>query len=354
MTVHQGRMGVLALPPDRTALALEGTRLEVAAWNASASVTISGPAEDIVLLADRAEQERWAFAPMELEHAFHSAAMDVIRADLLAELSELGAPPCPATFISTVRGGGLPGGQRLDATYWWRNVREPVRFAEAADEALRQGARILVEIGPQAVLQAYLTDALARADVAGRSVVSLTRRSTKRRDPIAAAASRCHVAGADMRGASVFAGPREHRGLPSYPWQRQTHWLGRTVNSIDVATLPVEHPLLGTRHEQGEAREWVSHIGPALQPWLTDHVVGGAVVAPAAMLLEMALAAARARFPGSAGLRLLDVEISRPLTFEAGTLSEVRLRVGASNADSRSRLGRGCPTRRGRCMRPDR
>ena len=129
-------------------------------------------------------------------------------------------------------------------------------------------------------------------------------------------------------------------GLPAYPWQREAHWLGHTVEALEDTGTPPEHPLLGFRRG-AEAREWTAHLGTALQPWLADHVVGGATVVPAAALIEMALAAARARHPDAAGLEVSDLEINRPLVLEHGALRETRLRVadgGGFEIASRSRL----------------
>ncbi len=327
-TAGHGRMGVLGLSPVRAAQLVEGTGVELAAYNASGAVTVAGSAEALAALAERAERERLPFTALDLDHAFHSAAMDPIEQPLLAQLADLGAPTCERGFISTVTGAAMPKGARLDGGYWWRNVRKSVRFAQAAATMVAQGARIFVEIGPQPVLQAYLHDALRQVDAAGRVVPTLTRRAPKGRDVIAVAAARCHVAGCDIRAAKVFAGPHRHHGLPAYPWQRDVHWLGRTAESTDVATLPLDHPLLGARGTAGpEVAEWTNHMGPSLQTWLADHVVGGATVAPAAALIEMALAAARARHPQAEAVELLGLEISRPLGFEAGMLRQVRLQI---------------------------
>ena len=335
-TAGNGRMGVLGMPLARAKQILAGSGLELAAFNASNAITVAGSPQALATLAERAVRERFAFSELDLDHAFHSAAMDPIEQPLLTQLADLAAPPCERGFLSTVSGGTLPKGARLDGDYWWRNVREPVQFAQAAAAAVAQGARIFVEIGPQPVLQAYLHDALRQVDATGRVLPTLTRRAPKGRDVIAVAAARCHVAGCDIRSAQMFAGPHRHHGLPAYPWQRELHWLGRTAESTDTATLPTEHPLLGARQDTGtEPAEWSSHLGPSLQVWLADHVVGGATVAPAAALIEMALAAARARHPKADAVELLDLEISRPLTFEADILREVRLKVSTVGSASR-------------------
>ena len=185
-----------------------------------------------------------------------------------------------------------------------------------------------------------LHDALHGADAVGRVLPTLSRRVASA-DPILLMAGRAHAAGCDIRRAPAFAGPRRLAGLPAYPWQRESHWLGRTAEAVAVAEAPEEHPLLGFRHG-AEPDGWASHLGTALQPWLADHVVGGATVAPAAALAEMALAAARLRHPGAVALEVLDLEINRPLVFEHVALREVRLRVGTAGGGfeimSRARL----------------
>ena len=332
-TAGHGRMAVLGMDSARASAALLGTGLEIAAINGSSAVTVAGPGEAIEELGERAKRERWAFTEMALDHAFHSAAMDPIKTALLAELAGLDVASCPGSFVSTVTGAALHHTARLDGSYWWHNVREPVDFARGADSLIADGARIFVEIGPQPVLQAYLNDALRRQDVAGRALPSLVVRPVGGRDPIALAAARCHAAGCDVRVSRGFAGPVRHRGLPSYPWQRARHWRAGSVESTDIALVAMEHPLLGARRDAGEALDWVQHVGPSAQGWLADHVVGGAIVVPAAGLIEMGLAAGRSRFPAAAALDLFEFEIARPLTLEVGVLHEVRLRMGQDSGD---------------------
>jgi acyl transferase domain-containing protein/NADPH:quinone reductase-like Zn-dependent oxidoreductase/acyl carrier protein/NADP-dependent 3-hydroxy acid dehydrogenase YdfG len=338
-TAGNGRMAALGLDPARAAEVIDGTGLSIAAVNSAGSVTVAGPAESIAALGKRADRERWAYTELSVAHAFHSPEMDPIQLPLLDALDDLHpqalADSCSrqgrGSFVSTVTGTALPTGQRLDARYWWRNVREPVQFAAGAAALVAAGARIFIEIGPQPVLQSYLNDALRRADAGGRVLSSLSQRTLHGRDPIALLAMRCHAAGCDMRGAASFSGPVRHRGLPSYPWQRERHWLGLTTESRDVIAVPFEHPLLGAR-EGSEPVEWLNLIGLSPQPWLADHVVGEAAVVPAAALLEMALAAGRARHPAAAALEVMDFEIVRPFPVERGQLREMRVRVAAVDA----------------------
>lgn len=339
-----GAMAVIGLDAATAKAALATPELahsgvELAAHNSSQATTVAGPAQGIALLEEVARRESWRFTKLDLDYAFHSAAMDPIEPQLTADLAGLVSGASERPLISTVTGAQLDG-TTLDAAYWWHNVRNPVLFAEAARVMVADGIRIFVEIGPHAVLGAYVTDALKALDKDGRVLPSLARRPSKH-DPIAAIAARAQAAGADLRDADAFVGRRAIRGLPAYPWQRERFWVARTEEATDTVTLPFEHPLLGQRRGD-QPLEWRRHLGLELQPWFADHVVGGAVVVPAAALIEMALAAARARHPNAPALDLLDVEIGRALVIEPHMLREARVRIGSSAGDfelsSRPRL----------------
>src|SRR5439155_22371340 len=91
----------------------------------------------------------------------------------------------------------------LDAEHWWRNIRNPVRFGEAAALMIAEGYRIFLEIGPSAILQSYLTDGLRAAEAQGRVLASLSRKQDDD-DPFPAIAAHCHVAGYDLTAAAAF------------------------------------------------------------------------------------------------------------------------------------------------------
>jgi acyl transferase domain-containing protein len=96
-------------------------------------------AEALEALRQAAEARRLAYVPLDLDYAFHSAAMDPVRDALLADLAGLSQASPALPMLSTVTGEGLAAGE-ADATYWWRNLREPVRFEAAQRAALSRKA----------------------------------------------------------------------------------------------------------------------------------------------------------------------------------------------------------------------
>jgi len=113
-----------------------------------------------------AEQERWGVRRLDLDYPFHCAIVDPIKPLLAADLAGLSPRAGAVPFFSSVAGEAIDG-TSLDGDYWWRNVRQPVLFADAVGKMCAAGARVLVEISPKAILGGYLNDALRRAE-AGR------------------------------------------------------------------------------------------------------------------------------------------------------------------------------------------
>ena len=344
LTAHQGGMAVLALGPDEAQALLEMVPelmhdVAIAAVNSRSSITVAGPAAALERLERLATRRRVHFAGLDLDYSFHSAAMDPIREGLLRDLEGIRPGRALDPFYSTVYGRAHDG-TGLGPEYWWQNVRAPVRFADAVAAAVSDGCRILLEIGPTPVLQSYLRDGLRQADAAGRVMHTLSRRAAGGA-PFHRIAGQVHAAGHDISGAALFDGPAALDELPRYPWQRERYWYERTDEATDTVAARQDHPLLGYRRGD-EPNLWFNTLDTGSQPWLADHAVDGAALLPATAMVEMALAAARARFPEAAALDVLDLEITRPLLLERDTGRETRFSVtgerGTFELASRARL----------------
>src|SRR6266851_1827578 len=331
-TQGEGRMAAAALAHDtaRTILAELDSSAELAAFNAARSVTISGPGEEIRRLETELQRRGLGFRALDLDFAFHSQAMDPIRKDLLAELAGLSSRPPEARLLSTVTGQMIEA-EPLDAEYWWRNVRYPVRFTEAVAQLVGDGYRIFLEIGPRAILQSYLTDGLRSAEVQGRVLASLSRELVDD-DPFPTIAAQCYAAGHDWTAAALFDGPADPRGLPLYPWNREKFWFAATAEALDLVSPPFDHPLLGFR-QRGAPPSWLNHIDEQVLPWISDHAVEGVPVLPAAAILEMAIAAARWRWPDAPALEVFDLEVRRPMPFDKGRMRELRTVLQSDEGD---------------------
>ena len=105
-TRGDGRMAALALgeAAARELLGEIGSPLEIGAINATHAVTVSGPSEAIDRLEAEARRRGVAVRTLDLDFAFHSGAMDLIRDELITDLAGLASSTTQTILLSTVTG----------------------------------------------------------------------------------------------------------------------------------------------------------------------------------------------------------------------------------------------------------
>jgi phthiocerol/phenolphthiocerol synthesis type-I polyketide synthase C len=327
LTRGQGAMTAVELGEDKMGFLLAELGLErelvIAAENASSSVTVAGDATALAQLETVLARREVAFRRLALEYAFHSRAMDAIREGLLGSLTGLVPQPPTIPLYSTVTGAPIEGVE-LASPYWWRNVREPVRFAPAIRALLAAGLNTFIEIGPRPVLIGYLNEIGRSAERSMLALPSLTAVEGGARR-VSALIGQLELSGALKDPSRLFPVAGRLVELPHYPWRRERLVPARTAGSLGVLARHIVHPLLGYRLSE-EPLQWENHLDTCRLSALADHTVGGACVFPAAGFVEMALAAGAARRPGAQQV-IEDLEILAPLVLERDHSCAVRLRL---------------------------
>ncbi|MFF2809706.1 SDR family NAD(P)-dependent oxidoreductase [Streptomyces sp. NPDC058000] len=330
-TAGCGRMAALALPQEEAAdVLVDYPELAVAAVNSDHDVTVSGPESQLLCLAADMSARGTVCTVLELDYAFHSAAMDALREPLLRSLDDVTPSTTRLPLFSTVTGGPIDGIE-LDADYWWRNVREPVQFGPAVEAAVDHGADVFLEIGPHPVLRPYLRRITGRKRTGTSAVVPTLQRATDGGQALRTAVEAAMAAGADIDWTSYF--PRRGRvvDLPAYPWQRERHWSGSPHGWVcSSGNGQVEHPLLGERMP-GPHPVWHGAVEPALVPWMADHRLAGSVVVPATAYVEMILAAGERALGTAVSVDRMD--ISNPLTLPWAEASSVHTQLALNPDD---------------------
>ncbi|WP_434110944.1 SDR family NAD(P)-dependent oxidoreductase [Paraburkholderia caffeinilytica] len=287
------------------------TEVEVAGVNSPQAVTLAGPLGALQVLEAAVKESGRFFQMLELDYAFHSRQMDPIEPSVLQGLADLAPNAATRSFVSTVTGAELAGTE-LDAHYWWRNIREPVRFGDAVAQIARTGVRLFLEVGPHSILRSYVTQTLDEARISGRSLATLKRNHDSAQ--MLHHAIYAMLANGARVDAERFAPMSTRVALPSYPWQHEHYWLGPTAEAYNLVNRRREHPLLGYRLGE-HALAWENQLDPAGLPMLADHVVDGGVAFPGAGYVEMALAAARVHF-GTPDCAVENLEIRLPVVFQ--------------------------------------
>ncbi|RLK61274.1 type I polyketide synthase [Actinokineospora cianjurensis] len=305
-----------ALPPGGAMLAVEISEAELAlefpeglpagvdlaAVNSDRSIVVSGDRRIVELLDRRFGEQSRRVKRLAVSHAFHSHHMEPMLADFRRAVAGLSFASPTIALVSTAPG------DPSTPEYWVRQVREPVRFADAV--AGLDGS-VFVELGPDAVLSALVAD--------GIPVARGTRPST---EVIADALGELWVRGVEVNWQAVHAGPRTLVDLPTYPFQHERFWPTPTTSGLAAAGLtPTDHPLLGAAVTLDDGLVLTGSLSLATHPWLADHAVRGTPVLPGTAFVDLALhAGAQVGKPVLADLTLL-----APLVVPA--TESVRLRV---------------------------
>ncbi|GHI51967.1 hypothetical protein Srubr_18130 [Streptomyces rubradiris] len=157
--------------------------------------------------------------------------------------------------------------------------------------------------------------------------VSSLRRDQPGRAAVLTELGRLYTAGHPVDFTRVHGPAGPMADLPSYPWQRTRC---RHERRPGRPAAHRGHPVLRERTESAlppHAVHWSAPVSLAEFPYLTDHQIGGSPVLPAALVLDAALAAARAHLGGAAALD--DITLSRltvvPEQAEDSTLQLVLL-----------------------------
>ena len=288
----------------------------VAAVNSATATTLAGDADVMTEVTARLEAAGASVKQLRVEVAYHSHQMDEIREPLLAALRDITPRPAEVPLVSTVTGDRVEGTE-MDAEYWWRNVRRPVRFAEAVGRLSALASGAFVEVGPHPVLATAIDEALSGRGGELVRVASL-RRDQPQLGQMLEALGTLYVAGAEPDWERVHPGPREHLHLPRYPWQREHHWSESAAGR--EARLGGEGPRLAGRDVQATTPTRDVQLSTAEFPYLPDHRIGQTVVFPGSGYLEAALA----MFPEDAPVSFEDVVFQRPLILPPRTVPTLR------------------------------
>ncbi|MCP4343898.1 MAG: type I polyketide synthase [Desulfobacterales bacterium] len=296
-----------------------GNRIAVAAVNSPGSVTLSGEDEALEEIAGEMEDKGIFCRFLHVDIPFHSHYMDSIINPLLNALSDISPRPPSIPFYSTVTGKPADN-TGIDAHYWCRNVREPVRFASAISGIIEDGYSVFLEIGPHPVLSTHICENLEKADKEGMVIPSVKRRESEQ-ERMLTSLGELYATGFQVDWNVLYPKAR-FVAIPTCPWQRETFWAEtKEVRSIRIRES--DHPLLG-RRLSASIPTWEVEISLMALPYLKDHYIMGRILYPGAGFVEMALGALSI-LAGYGHFSIRDLEFRKAINLSEDTSQRVQI-----------------------------
>ncbi len=212
-------LAVFTDEPTLTRLA-DGHRIEIAAFNGSRHLVVSGPDDAIAGFVERLDGAGIRHNRLTVTGAAHSALLDPVLDQFQQDASGLSVRPPAVALISGVT-GRFAGQETLAADdYWRRHLRAPVRYADAIATAQTAGARLFLELGPDAPL----TGMGQRHAPDNTHWIATARRHQPAADTLRQAALHLYAAGAALPFDTLLPVEGRTIRLPLYPFARERFW----------------------------------------------------------------------------------------------------------------------------------
>jgi acyl transferase domain-containing protein/SAM-dependent methyltransferase/acyl carrier protein len=203
------------------------------AVNAPNACVLGGPPEAVAALEPELSKDGIATRRLHTSHAFHTGMMDPMLAAFRAEVANVALKPPDLPWLSSMTAGWMDADAAVAPDYWVCQLRRPVRFGAAVRVLLDSTDHALLEVGPGDALTM-----LARRQAAPHHVlVSSTGRVGQDEAPmLARAAGTLWASGARLDWGRYYDSEQRRRvALPSYPFERQRHW----IDSRKPAATPI-------------------------------------------------------------------------------------------------------------------
>ncbi|WP_215451757.1 type I polyketide synthase [Streptomyces sp. ATCC 21386] len=333
-----GGMATVVLSAAELAPYLErrSGKVTVAAVNGPRVLVVAGPGDEVGALVDELSAEGVMAWRIPVDYASHSDDVSTVRDRLREDLSSL-VPKAPAVpLVSTVDADWIGAGD-LTHEYWYRNLRQTVRFHDAIRLLLDAGHRTFVEVSPHPLLTYGIGDTAADAGADDAVVLGTLRRDEGGMHRMLLALGEAHANGVAVDWRRAFDGTGARRtDLPTYAFQRTHYWLDVPAHAGDpesAGQTETGHPLLTAAVDlpDGDGVLFTGRLSPRTHPWLADHAVSGTVLLPGVAFVEMAAHAAV-----HVGCTTVEeLTLAAPLVLAADESRRLRLTVDGPDPDGR-------------------
>lgn len=223
-SLPRGAMLAARMPREEL-LPLLQDGLDLAADNGPSLCVVSGPDDRVAALETELTGRGATHRRLRTSHAFHSSMMDPMLARFEARVARtaLGAPAIP--FVSCVTGKWITPAEATDPAYWARHVRRTVRFGPAVQEARRDGAAVLLEVGPGKTLTQLARQSCPPAEQKRVFPSAGEMPDATELGGVVEAMGRLWLHGVQPDWLAFRGGRGRRVRLPTYPFERKRYWI---------------------------------------------------------------------------------------------------------------------------------
>jgi malonyl CoA-acyl carrier protein transacylase len=254
------------------------SQVAIAAINGLQSIVISGQRDCIELAIASLRAEGIKTKKLNVSHAFHSPLME----PMLAAFKQVAAGvtfSSPHIKLVSNLTGEFVNTEVTNPDYWCQHIRQPVQFAASMQSLHLQGYEVFVEIGPKPILLGMgrtnfellpvgnisADDRNSKSKIQSSNLLWLPSLRPGREDwqQLLQSLGSLYVRGVSVDWASFDRDdPRYRLQLPTYPFQRQRHWVEFPENEPKTKSLSqmTAHAQINNLLNQGSIQQLVQNL----------------------------------------------------------------------------------------------
>lgn len=330
-----GRMLAVGLSETKTKEKLNGldNLIDIAAINGPNMVTLAGDTKALENFSEDMDKKGIFNRFLVVDVPFHSYLLDSIEDVFLTSVGRIDAKNSNLKYYSTVTETRLNGAE-MDAAYWFKNIRNEVRYYPTLKQMINDGHNIFVEIGPHPILSGGVKDSFTELKVKGCVVPSL-RRKEPEYPRLLLSIGELFNWGFKVDWQKLFDPSCIKVKLPHYAWQRESYWLEKE-QSKKARIGKTIHPHILSYSKSAKEPDNFSYdinLDKRIHPYIKDHRVQGPIVYPGAGHVDLSISAALASFGKNFGfLEEINFKSALFLT-EKGDPYHVRLEISSDEGE---------------------
>ncbi|MEV6196137.1 beta-ketoacyl synthase N-terminal-like domain-containing protein [Streptomyces sp. NPDC051920] len=245
-------------------------RIGIAVVNGPRAVVVSGEPGALDEFIEKMKADGCQAQRIKVDYASHSHQVTRVRDEVIGALSDVSPKSSQLPFYSTLY-GEIIDTARLDADYWYNNLREKVRFESSVRQMAADGLRVFVEMSPHPVLTVPVQEMVE--DLDDTLVLSSSRRGQGEVEAVLASLAALHVRGGSVDWSALFT-TRRRVDLPTYAFQRQRYWLSSSPTAAVTAQASPEQPPQEADDQQVPLPQRIVALVPDdAQALVLDHVL---------------------------------------------------------------------------------
>ena len=252
--------------PETMVTPLTGERLSLAVVNADDECVLAGDRSAVEAARDRLAADGVESTFLPLAAAAHSVLLDPVLDEFRAAVAGVRLSPPTRRYLSNRTGTWIAAEQATDPDYWVEHLRHTVRFREALETLLGEAPTVTVELGPGQALSSYARRC-AYPPVAALAALRHPRQQIDDTAHTLHVFARQWVHGVAVDPAVTVGSDRRFVVLPTYPFQRERHWIDPPAieaTTAGIGTGPVETPVALTRIDDPSEMCWVPEWVPVI------------------------------------------------------------------------------------------